>query len=83
MIDVKNVVASGVGLTNEQVQESRSTYGSNKLPEKKLKTAWDFFKETFSDRLNQILIAMMVVFTILAVSGQGSFSEPLGIFVVL
>lgn len=83
MIDVKNVVASGTGLTNEQVQESRSTYGSNKLPEKKLKTAWDFFKETFSDRLNQILIAMMVVFTILAVSGQGSFSEPLGIFVVL
>lgn len=83
MIDVKNVVTSGTGLTNEQVQESRSTYGSNKLPEKKLKTSWDFFKETFSDRLNQILIAMMVVFTILAVSGQGSFSEPLGIFVVL
>lgn len=71
------------GLTNQQVLESRSTFGSNKLPEKKLKTAWDFFKETFQDRLNQILIAMMLVFTVLAFSGQGSFSEPLGIFVVL
>lgn len=80
MIDVNNVTT---GLTSEQVLDSRAKYGSNKLPEKKLKTAWDFFKETFEDRLNQILMAMMIVFTILAVSGQGSFSEPLGIFVVL
>lgn len=80
MIDVNNVTT---GLTSEQVLDSRVKYGSNKLPEKKLKTAWDFFKETFEDRLNQILMAMMIVFTVLAVSGQGSFSEPLGIFVVL
>lgn len=80
MFDIKNMTS---GLTNEQVEVNRAKHGSNKLPEKKLKTAWDFFKETFEDRLNQILIAMMVVFTILAVSGQGSFSEPLGIFVVL
>lgn len=80
MVDFKHV---GTGLTDEQVLQNRATFGSNKLPEKKLKTAWDFFKETFSDRLNQILIGMMVVFTLLAVSGQGSFSEPLGIFVVL
>ena len=79
MIDVNNVAT---GLTSEQVLDSRVKYGSNKLPEKKLKTAWDFFKETFEDRLNQILMAMMIVFTVLAVSGQGSFSEPLGIFVV-
>ena len=80
MID-GNVVKNG--LTSQQVSESRAKYGSNKLPEKKLKTAWDFFKETFEDRLNQILVAMMVVFAILACLGQGSFSEPLGIFVVL
>lgn len=71
------------GLTSNQVLESRAAHGSNKLPEKKLKTGWDFFKETFEDRLNQILIVMLVVFTVLALSGQGSFSEPLGIFVVL
>lgn len=80
MID-ENVMKNG--LTNQQVTESRSKHGSNKLPEKKLKTAWDFFKETFEDRLNQILVAMMLVFTVLACSGQGSFSEPLGIGVVL
>ena len=80
MID-ENVVKNG--LTSQQVSENRAKYGSNKLPEKKLKTAFDFFKETFEDRLNQILVAMMLVFTVLACSGQGSFSEPLGIFVVL
>ena len=71
------------GLTSQQVLDSRAKHGSNKLSEKKLKTAFDFFKETFEDRLNQILVAMMLVFTVLACSGQGSFSEPLGIFVVL
>ena len=71
------------GLTNQHVLDSRAKHGSNKLPEKKLKTPFDFFKETFEDRLNQILVAMMLVFTALAIFGQGSFSEPLGIFVVL
>ena len=82
MITVENINASH-GLTSKQAEESRAKFGSNKLPEKKLKTAWDFFTETFKDRLNQILIGMMLVFTVLAFSGQGSFSEPLGIFVVL
>lgn len=71
------------GLTTEQVVLSRTQYGENKLPEKKLKTGFQFFMETFKDKLNMILLAMMVVFTILAVVGQGSFSEPAGIFVVL
>lgn len=71
------------GLTSKQVEQSRQKYGSNKLPEKKLKTGFEFFIETFKDKLNLILLGMMVVFTILAVSGQGSVSEPLGIGVVL
>lgn len=57
------------GLTSKQVEESRQKYGSNKLPEKKLKTGFQFFMETFKDKLNLILLAMMVVFTVLAVSG--------------
>lgn len=71
------------GLTSAQVEASRAAHGTNKLPEKKLKTGWDFFKETFEDRLNQILIVMLVVFTVLAATGQGTVSEPIGIFVVL
>ena len=43
------------GLTNAQVAENRKKYGTNKLPEKKLKTGFQFFMETFEDRLNQIL----------------------------
>ena len=71
------------GLTNEQVVKSREQYGTNRLPEKKMKTGFQFFMETFEDRLNQILLAMMVVFTVLAVFGQGSYSEPIGVAVVL
>lgn len=71
------------GLTSSQVTKNREKYGSNKLPEKKLKTEFQFFMETFEDRLNQILLAMMIVFTVLAVFGQGSYSEPIGVAVVL
>lgn len=71
------------GLSNNQVLESREKYGSNKLPEKKLKTVFEFFIETFEGKLNIILLSMLVVFTVLAVFGQGSFSEPAGIAVVL
>ncbi len=71
------------GLTSSEVTKRREEYGTNKLPEKKLKTGFQFFMETFEDRLNQILLAMMVVFTILAVCGQGSYSEPIGVAVVL
>lgn len=71
------------GLSSKQVEASRAKYGDNKLPEKKLKTGLDFFLDTFKDKLNLILVGMMVIFAILAVAGQGSWSEPLGIVVVL
>lgn len=71
------------GLSSAEVENSRKKYGTNKLPEKKLKTGFQFFMETFEDRLNQILLGMMIVFTILAVCGQGSYSEPIGVAVVL
>lgn len=71
------------GLKSSEVEKQREKYGSNKLPEKKLKTWFQFFMETFEDRLNQILLAMMIVFTVLAVFGQGSYSEPIGVAVVL
>lgn len=71
------------GLKTNEVLRNREKYGSNKMPERKLKTGIQFFMETFEDRLNQILLAMMVVFTILAVCGQGSYSEPIGVAVVL
>ena len=71
------------GLSSSQVVENRKKYGENKLPEKKMKTAWEFFFETFKDRLNQILLGMMIVFVILFLLGQGAISEPIGIGAVL
>ena len=71
------------GLTNVQVEESRKNYGSNVLPERKPTPWWSFFLDTFKDRINLILLGMLVVFTVLAVIGQGSISEPIGIGAVL
>ena len=71
------------GLKSSEVEKQREKYGSNKLPEKKLKTWFQFFMETFKDHINQILLAMMIVFTVIAVFGQGSYSEPIGVAVVL
>lgn len=67
------------GLKSSEVEKQREKYGSNKLPEKKLKTWFQFFMETFKDHINQILLAMMIVFTVIAVFGQGSYSEPIGV----
>lgn len=71
------------GLKSSEVEKQREKYGSNKLPEKKLKTGFQFFMETFEGHINQILLAMMIVFTVIAVFGQGSYSEPIGVAVVL
>ena len=71
------------GLTSSEVLESRKKYGANKIPEKPLKKWNEFFFETFKDGLNLILLGMMVAFCILAVTGNGSFSEPAGVGVVL
>lgn len=71
------------GLIESEVLDSRKKYGDNRLPEPKLKSAFSFFMDTFKDKLNLILLCMLIVFTIMAVLGQGSLSEPAGIAVVL
>ena len=72
-----------LGLTSEQAEQNRLAYGRNVLPERKLKPWWQFFLETFEDKLNLILLGMLIVFVILAAVGQGEISEPIGIGVVL
>ena len=39
------------GLTDKQVEESRSKFGSNEIPDSEPTTFWEEFKETFSDPL--------------------------------
>ncbi len=46
------------GLTNEQVAENREKYGSNKLPEPKLKKWYHFAKDALCEKITMILIAI-------------------------
>ena len=71
------------GLSQAQVIASRKKYGRNELPSPKLKSGWQFLIEVFQDKLNLILLVMMLIFIGLGVTGYGSLSEALGIGIVL
>lgn len=71
------------GLTSNEVLSSREKYGSNKLPEPKLKKWYEFAKEALSEKITLILIAIAVVQLVLAFMGVMEFSEPIMIMVVL
>lgn len=71
------------GLNSKQVEESRLKYGSNKLPEPKLKRWYDFAKEALSENLTKILIMIAVLQLVLAILGAMDYSEPIMIFVLL
>lgn len=71
------------GLSDKQVLESRKLNGSNKLPEPKLKKWYDFAKETLSDKITMILIAIAVLQLFLGAMGVMDLSDPIMILVVL
>lgn len=71
------------GLTATQVIRSREKYGANILPQPRMKTAFDFLRDVFSDRLNQILLFLAFVFIVVAALELGSMAEALGIILVL
>lgn len=54
------------GLTNEEVLKSRELYGSNKLPEPKMKKWYEFAKEALTEKITMILIAIAELHMILA-----------------
>ena len=71
------------GLTSSEVLKNREKYGSNKLPEPKMKKWYDFAKDALSEKITLILIAIAVVQLVLAFMGVMEFSEPIMIMVVL
>ena len=71
------------GLTNEEVLRSRELYGSNKLPEPKLKKWYDFAKEALSEKITMILIAIAILQLFLGVMGVMELSDPIMILIVL
>lgn len=71
------------GLTNEQVVENREKYGSNKLPEPKLKKWYHFAKDALCEKITMILIAIAMLQMVLGFLGVMELSEPLMIIFVL
>ena len=71
------------GLSSKEVSQSRALYGSNKLPEPKMKKWYHFAKEALTESITMILIAIAVFQIILGVIGVAEISEPIMILVVL
>ena len=72
------------GLCSSEVQSQREKFGTNKLPEPELQTTLDFVKDAlFSDKIVILLMVMALIQLFLAITGFGTFSEPVMIAVVL
>ena len=72
-----------IGLNNKQVEQSKKKYGTNTIPPVRRKTALQFFMEMFHDKINVILLGMMILFFVFAALGFGGYIEPIGVGIVL
>ena len=71
------------GLTAKQVEESRSKFGSNEIPDSEPTTFWEEFKETFSDPMIKILLAIAALMIVMFFFGYAEIYEPLGTIVAV
>lgn len=71
------------GLTNEQVKMSLEKYGSNKLPEPKLKKWYEFAIEALTEKITLILITIAVLQLVLGFMGVMDMTDPIMILIVL
>ncbi len=65
-------------MSDKEVGESRKKYGSNVIPDSEPATFWDEFKETFSDPMIRILLAIVVIMLVMFFLGHAEIYEPLG-----
>ncbi|MCD7710937.1 MAG: HAD-IC family P-type ATPase, partial [Porphyromonadaceae bacterium] len=79
-----------VGLTDEQVSESRRLHGVNLLTPPKKKSVWILFLEKFKDPIIRILLIALILSVVVSIyeftclgHGAGVFFEPAGIFVAV
>lgn len=66
------------GLTDKEVEESRSKYGSNVIPDSEPTTFWQEFKETFSDPMIKVLLAIAAIMIVMFFFGKAAIYEPIG-----
>ena len=71
------------GLTDKEAEESRKKYGSNEIPDSEPTTFWEEFKETFSDPMIKILLAIAALMIIMFFFGYAEIYEPLGTIIAV
>lgn len=65
------------GLKSSEVEKQREKYGSNKLPEPKMKTWFDFTKEALSQYVMILLIVLTSLQLVFGLLGVGEFISPI------
>ena len=71
------------GLTDKEVSDSREKHGSNAIPDSEPTTFWAEFKETFSDPMIKILLAIAALMIVMFFFGYAEIYEPLGTIVAV
>lgn len=71
------------GLTDKEVELSRQKYGSNAIPDSEPTTFWEEFKETFSDPMIRILLAIAALMIGMFFFGYAEIYEPVGTIVAV
>ena len=71
------------GLTDKQVEESRSKFGSNEIPDSEPTTFWEEFNETFCDPMIKILLSIAALMIVMFFFGYAEIYEPLGTIVAV
>ncbi len=72
-----------LGLTEQQIEESRSKYGSNIIIEAEPETFWDKFKAGFEDPMIKLLLLIVAVMTVMWLMDHGEIYEPLGTLIAV
>ena len=71
------------GLSDKEVIESREKYGSNLIPDSEPTTFWAEFKETFSDPMIRILLAIAALMIVMWFFHYADIYEPVGTIVAV
>jgi calcium-translocating P-type ATPase len=71
------------GLNDKEVEQSRKKYGSNQIPDSEPTTFWQEFKETFSDPMIRILLAIAALMIVMFFFGYAEIYEPLGTIIAV
>ncbi|GHU52161.1 calcium-translocating P-type ATPase, PMCA-type [Clostridia bacterium] len=67
------------GLTDKEVVESRTKYGSNLLSESEVESFWDKLKGNFGDPMIKILCVALIINVVFAILGKAEWFESVGI----